>query len=150
MVESGFLEEPELTVFSRPLRSSKLLTTPLSALDQVSISSTLNTCIFCTNVFFPVTFWLWTNFCTKKIRSFNVDEIDGRSQNGGTPDGSLCCCPVYFTGDGPRRFFLNHKRLHSNRPGLRFHDCRFVATSDFKFTLILKKTKGQLVWFLLT
>ncbi len=34
---------------------------------QVSISSTLNARIFRTNVFFLVTFWLWTNFHTKNL-----------------------------------------------------------------------------------
>jgi len=40
---------------------------------KVSISSTLNIRIFRTNVIFLVTFWL-----CRKIRAFNVDEIDGR------------------------------------------------------------------------
>ncbi len=36
--------------------------------DLVSISSTLNARILHTNVFFLVTFWLWTNFRTKNAR----------------------------------------------------------------------------------
>ncbi len=45
------------------------------ATNKVSISSTINACIFCTNVFFLVIFWLWTNFRMKNF-AFNLDEID--------------------------------------------------------------------------
>ncbi len=45
----------------------------LTLCHQMSISSTFYVQIFCTNVVFLVTFWLY-----QKIRAFNVDEIDGR------------------------------------------------------------------------
>jgi len=59
--------EPGSISFTAYIRQSVLGHISPKYGDQVSISSTLNVHIFCTNVFFLVAFRLWTNFCTKNL-----------------------------------------------------------------------------------